>query len=131
MRRPQTKYNFKIKFVCPKCSATARLVQFTRHWNFVESFNSEEGLTELKEHYKPEITNFRCGECGETAVNEEGKPVEGRRRMYNWLFDHNMLRTDSGGTVNSKPYKFDDADLEKRELEQGVPDEECNPLLLP
>lgn len=133
MTRPVHKYNFRVKFVCknPKCQKEARLVQFVRHWNFIETFASEDAGTILLEQYKPEIVNFRCSACGENITDSLGHSIEGRKRMYNWLFANGMLRTESGGVVNSSAYRFTDADLEVREIPKEVPDEQCDPALLP
>ena len=130
MRRPAFSYAFQIAFFCRHCLEHTRLVQFTRQWNFVESFHSEKGATELKEFYKPEITHFRCGGCGAAVVDDKGLPVEGRRRMYNWLFNNKMLRYN-GNEVNSALHRFDVEDEEKREIEQELEDGKCDPSLLP
>lgn len=133
MTRPSVKYNFKVKFICqnPKCKQEARLVQYVRCWSFVETFHTDDASIVAKELYKPEIVHFRCSVCNETVLDHADQPVEGRKRMYNWLFDHGMLRVESGSVVNSLPYKFKSDELEKREIAQEASDELCNPALLP
>lgn len=127
-----TTFKFNLKFVCPSCKQEARLVQASRYWNLVDSFSSDEAGVACGDAYKPQLIQFSCASCKSIVCDENGDAVTGRKNMYNWLFDNKMLLYN-GNVMDSTAYRFDAGEPPwKRDIiETEVPDEQCDPSLLP
>jgi hypothetical protein len=123
-----TAYNFTVKFVCPTCKLEVPLVQFSRRWSNIDTFASADAGTALSNVSKPEIIQFKCSACNEYVVDDAKCAITGRKNMYNWLFDHKMLMNGTS-VVNNVSYKLQGEPANR--VIDTVPDDQCNPLLLP
>ena len=128
-----TTFTFTVNFTCSRCHRIAELIQFSRYWNEVASFCSNEAAAQYGGSHKPELIQFSCAKCGEAIRGANGGVITGRKNMYNWLFDAGML-LHGGNVVTSTFYRFDKGEPPWKgnvSKEEEVPDEQCDPSLLP